>query len=70
MLNSSSGLLQSDPFDIVSDIGLTVSLLGVSISYTTSLPETTGSGSTSIDIVASLDRPSKRNDNMSTPCLP
>ena len=46
LLNSSSGLLHSDSFDIVSNNGSTIPLLHISTSLTASLPKSTGSWST------------------------
>ena len=65
LLNSSSGLLHSDPFDIVPKPLLIVPLLGIFTTLSTSLPESLGSQSTPTEIVTS-----ERNDSTLTPCVP
>lgn len=57
LLKSSSHLLHNDPFDIVSNNGSIVPLVGVSTSQSTSLPESTGSHSILNETITSPDGP-------------
>ena len=69
ILNSTSSLSHSDTFGIIEYIESTVPFKGISTSSSTSIPESTGSQITPIQIVTSPDRSSTRNDTSPTPCL-
>ena len=70
MLNSSFGLLHSEPFYILPKNKSGVPLLDVSTSHFTSSPKLTHSWCILTKTITSLDKSSKRNDTTLTPCFP
>ena len=70
LFNSSSSLLHSDLFDIITDNGLTVPLLSILFSQLTSIPKFIGSQCTTIETITFIDWILERSENTLTPCLP
>lgn len=70
LLNSSSSLLQCDPFGIVVETISIVPFFAISTNQSSFVPESNGNQSTSNETVTYHNKPFKSNENSSTPFLP
>lgn len=69
LLNSSFGILNSDPCDIIPK-SQSSTHLSILTSFPTSLLDSIGSKSTQDETIISPNQPSKRIDSTLDPCLP